>query len=154
MNIAELVRAMNQKTGFELVEHTSSPTQLRLLGRVPLDRSGANMNNWLLLTRHVLIQSAKGAWSADISKDYFVRSDKLVYAWRVIFQSKSIEDSFTEILQVIGGTKESRHNEVTEMPLPGVSADRNSTEGGRRGAGLSGQVPVGPMAVHAKQMGM
>lgn len=155
-NITELVRAMNQKAGFELVDHSVSSSQLRLLGRVPLDRAGLNMNNWLLVIRQLLLHSRKAAWKTDISKDYFLlgTTDKVVYAWRIILQGDSIEAHLGAITQLVAAAPPSSRSEVTEMPLPGVSADRNSTVGGRRGAGPVDHVPIGPLAVHAKQMGM
>lgn len=155
-SITELVRAMNQKAGFELVDHSSSPAQVRLLGRVPLDRAGLNMGNWLLVIRQLLLHSRKAAWKTDISKDYFLlgTSDKVVYAWRIILQADALEQHLGEITALIAGSPQSSRSEVTEMPLAGVTADRNSTMGGRRGAGLVDKVAIGPMAIASKQMGM
>jgi hypothetical protein len=155
-SVTELVRAMNQKAGFELVDQASSPSQLRLLGRVPLDRAGLNLNNWLLVIRQLLLHSPKAAWKADISKNYFLlgKSDKVVYAWRIILQADAIEPHLAEITALVNGSPQSSRSEVTEMPLAGASADRNSTVGGRRGAGPVDRVAIGPMAVAAKQMGM
>jgi hypothetical protein len=154
MTPRDLVQAMNQKAGFELVEHSVSASQLRLLGRVPLDKLGLNMNNWLIVIRQLLLECAKASWKTDISKDYFLMGDKVVYAWRIILQAESIDAHLAEIIQVVLGAPQSSRSEVTEMPLPGVNANRNSTAGGRRGAGPIDRVPTGPMAVHAKQMGI
>jgi hypothetical protein len=154
MNLRDIVHALNQKAGFELVEHSSSPSQLRLLGRVPLDKESRNINNWLIVIRQLLLGSVKAAWKTDISKDYFLMGDKVIYAWRVILQAESIETHLPEIIKVISTAPQSSRSEVTEMPLSGVNANRNSTMGGKRGAGPIDRVPTGPMAVHAKQMGI
>lgn len=153
-NITELVRALNQRAGFELVEQSLSPSQVRMLGRVPLDRGGLNMNNWLIVIRQLLLHSRKAAWKTDISKDYFLLGDKVVYAWRLILQADVIDTHLAEITQLINASPPTNRSEVTEMPLPGVTADRNSMAGGRRGAGPVDRVLLGPAAVHAKQMGM
>lgn len=153
--ISDLVAALNQRAGFELVEQSKTARQIRLLGRVPLDRAGLNMNNWLIVTRQLLLRSAQGtAWTTDISKDYFLRNEKLVFAWRIILQADTIEAHLAEITSVVNTTPPSSRSEVTEMPLAGASPDRNSTAGGRRGAGPVDRVPIGPLAVQAKQAGM
>jgi hypothetical protein len=154
MNFRDIVHAMHQKAGFELVEHSSSPSQLRLLGRVPLDKESHNINNWLIVIRQLLLESAKAAWKTDISKDYFLMGDKVVYAWRVILQAEAIDVHMGEIIKVITSAPHSSRSEVTEMPLPGVGANRNSTTGGRRGAGPIDRVATGPLGVQAKQMGI
>lgn len=153
MNITDLVRTMNQKAAFELVEQSDTATQLRLLGRIPLDPAGRNMENWRMLARQVLLRSAKAPWKADISKVLLVRNEDLHFAWRVILQGEGLEQHLPEIVQVMAGSPPPVQREVMEMTIPGVTADRNSTVGGRRGAGPVDRVPIGPMAVHAKQMG-
>jgi len=156
MNIADLLRTLGRKAGFELVEQTSTPGQLRLLGRIPLDRASVNMNNWLIVIRQLLSRSAEAEtlWKTDVSKHYFLLNGKVVYAWRVIFQADSVEAQLADIIRTITEAPPSSRSELTEMALPGVTADRNSTVGGRRGAGLVDRVPIGPMAVEAKRMGM
>ena len=149
----ELHRALNQKAGFEVVEESSTPSQLRLLGRIPLDREGQNMNNWLIIMRQLLSQSATSPWKVDISKHYFLLAGKVVYAWRVIFQAEAIDPHLGDIATVVNSAPQSSRTELTEIPLAGASRDRNSTVGGRRGAGPIGAVAVGPIAMHAKQMG-
>lgn len=148
--------AMRKKAGFEVVSHNdTNPNQLRVLGRVPEDRVGLNMNNWKILMYRLYNAMEKRPWKVDFSKSYFIhdKTKKLVFAWRIIFQGEELTQHYLEIAQFIASSPISARTEVTEMPLTGASADRNSTDGGKRGAGAFGKVLVGPMAVHAKRMG-
>jgi hypothetical protein len=154
MKVQDLLRALNQRAGFELVDKSGTPSQLRLIGRVPLDREGRNMNNWLLVLRELLTRSASAPWKADISKHYFLMAGKVVYAWRIILQGEAIETHLAEVTALVNAAPQTSRTEVAEMPLAGVGPDRNSTVGGKRGAGSVGGVPIGPAAVYSKQMGI
>jgi hypothetical protein len=148
--------ALRKKAGFEVVSHNdANPNQLRILGRVPEDRGGLNMNNWKILMYRLYLAMEGQPWKVDFSKSYFIKAEskKLVFAWRVILQGEGLTQHYADIVNLITTSPISAPTVVTEMPLVGVSADRNSTEGGKRGAGVFGKVLTGPLAVNAKNMG-
>lgn len=154
--MAPVLAALRAKTGFEVVSHNdANPHQLRLVGRVPADQGGLNMNNWKILMYRLYLAMEQRPWKVDFSKSYFIqeRTKKLVFAWRVIFQGEHLGQHFADIVQLITTSPNTARADVTEMPLVGVSADRNSTAGGKRGAGLFGKVLTGPLAANAKNMG-
>lgn len=151
-----LFLALRKKTGFEVVSvGEPTPHQLRVLGRVLDDPAGLNMNNWKILMHRLYTAMTDRPWKVDISKSYFLyeATAKLVFAWRLIFQGQNIADHYNEMTELVLTAPASVRADVTEMVLSGASADRNSTHGGRRGAGLMGKVVVGPMAVAQKMRG-
>jgi hypothetical protein len=153
--LSQLFSALRKKVGFEVVSHNESPNQLRILGRIPEDVGGLNGNNWKILKYRLLMAMKDRPWKVDLSKSYFIKEEtqKLVFAWRILLQGADVAQHYTDILNLVTSSPKSARVEVTEIPLGGASADRNNTAGGRRGAGPSGSVLVGPMAVRAKSMG-
>jgi hypothetical protein len=145
---------LRAKVGFEVVSKNESASQLWMLGRIPDDTQGLNGNNWKIVMWRLLQAMKNRPWKADLSKDYFIKEEtgKLVFAWRVILQGTDIAKHYADIANIIQ-TSPSARAEVMEIPLAGVSADRNNTAGGRRGAGPAGTVAVGPMAVQQKMRG-
>jgi hypothetical protein len=154
-DVSELFKMMQRKCGFELVNHAlMPPTRLRMLGRVPVDQAGMNMGNWKVLMDRLLTAVEQGRpWSVDISKSYFKKGGRLVYAWRLIFQAEAIEQQLADIINLTKTSPGSARPEPLEVRLYGVEENRNSTAGGKRGAGPLGSVMVGPMAVARKNMG-
>lgn len=156
MGVEDLFRAMQRKAGFEAVSVTEpSAGQLRALGRIPEDMGGLNMGNWKILMYQLYTTMAGRPWKVDISKSYFIKQEtgKLVFAWRVIFQGENLAQHLPEIISVVNGSPVTARAEITEIPLAGAAANRGKVTGGRRGAGPSGQVLVGPAAIQAKLMG-
>lgn len=128
--VDSIVSALSEKTGFDVVEKTDSSSQLRLLGRV----AQASMPAWLELMEKVLGVADGAQWKADVSKVYLLKGGKLVYAWRVIFQSSDIENHHGAILNAIRGTTEAP-GELLEVPLFGYSSTRfMDPDKSRRGA--------------------
>jgi hypothetical protein len=151
---AELFQVLRRKAGFEMVTHTVNETRLRVVGRLPLDRQGANMNNWKVLMLRMLSAADHGRpWSVDISKHYFKKAGKLVYGWRVIFQGPEILKHLADIINVISTSPGAAKPEPEFVTLHGLPPDRNNPAGGKAGAGPTGTVPVGPIAVMRKSMG-
>lgn len=147
---------MRKKAGFEAVSVSEPvPGQLRVLGRVPEDPGGLNMNNWKILMYRFYTVMRDRPWKADFSKSYFIKeeSQKLVFAWRVIFQGENLAQHYSELIQVVASSPISARAEVTEFPLAGAAQNRGAVTGGKRGAGPSGRVLVGPAAAQAKLMG-
>ncbi len=151
----ELVAALRAKVGFEVVAQSETPGQLRLLGRIPDDRLGLNGNNWKIVMWRLLEAMELGRpWKVDLSKSYFIKKEtkRMVYAWRILLQGEGLAAHYADVVNLIK-TSPSARAEVMEIPLGGVDADRNNTAGGRRGAGPSGTVKVGPEAAALKRQG-
>lgn len=147
---------MQKKAGFEAVSVSEpSPTQLRALGRIPEDLGGMNMGNWKILMYRLYSVMDDRPWKVDISKSYFIKKEtgKLVFAWRVIVQGEDLAKHLPEITQIVTSSPVSARAEVTEIPLAGAAGNRGKVTGGRRGAGPSSQVLVGPAAAQSKLMG-
>jgi hypothetical protein len=148
------LQALHQKVGYEVVQLTEGPNQLRVMGRIPPDPLSLNLNNWVILRYRLHKAMESRPWTIDTSRADFIKkeTDKLVYAWRIILQAPGgLASHYPDLLQLVQTSPRSSRTEVTEIPLSG-RAD-NSTTGGKRGAGPAGSVLVGPMAVHAKRMG-
>jgi hypothetical protein len=158
--VNDLLKALKRKCQFELPEHRAeergkfvqeAATQIRIIGRLVSNGTTASMNNWLLIMDALMTRMEQPGvtWKVDISKWYFKRGGRIVFAWRILLQGEAIQSKITEITTVVTGSAVSSRSEVTEIALPGVGrANRNENSNGR-GAGLSGKVAVGPMAIAA-----
>lgn len=143
--ISQILQNLHVRGGFEVVNKSAKDTQIRLMGRVPKQ----SMAGWLIIVQRLLLASGAG-WSADISKQYFLRNERVVFGWRVIFQGPELETHITAIEQVITNAPRARAV-VDEVPLVGARASRN--EPGNTGKGAQGilKAAVGPMAVAKAQ---
>lgn len=146
MNADGLILKLRERGGFEVVNQAPSASQLRLMGRVPKPA----MPGWLIIVQRLLIQASKAAWSVDISKQYFLRNDQVVFGWRLIFQGQDLEQHLPAIGQVIVNAPRARAF-VSEQILAGASPTRN--EPGPTGKGAQGvlKAAVGPQAVAQAQ---
>jgi hypothetical protein len=154
----DLLTALNRRCRFEIPDPSDmarfiqqTPNQIRIIGRIRSDGTTANMANWLLLMNALFERAEKPGvtWKADISKWYFRRGGKIVFAWRVLLQGDAIAERITEITTVVNSSPVTSRAEVEEIALPGVGrANRNTNQNGR-GAGYAGKVAVGPMAIAA-----
>jgi hypothetical protein len=147
--------AFGQKFSYQVVTSKEKPDQLRIVGRILPDKDGRNVNNYLLVAHRLLKAAFKRPWDVDISKWYFMKSEDapMVFGFRFIFQADKLDQHYADIVNLIKTAPATARAEVTEMPLVGSSIHRNSTAGGRRGAGPMGTVPVGPAAAYSKNMG-
>lgn len=132
----ELYTALQQKAGFEVVEVSEGPKQLRIIGRVHTNY----VSQWKLAMHHLLTKEQESAWKVDISKKYFLRNDNVFYGWRLIIQAENVPAHYAGIIQALQIT--SGGNEVTEVPLIGASSNRNT----RTNVGPIGKVPLGSAA--------
>lgn len=116
METRELERVLASR-GYEVVSSASpTPKQLRLLGRVPRDVEAA----WRSVVDHVLAVCEKPQpWSVDVSKSYFRRAGRLLYAWRIIFQGEGLEGH----LGTIAGA-------FSTAPRPKASVEEYTIQGG------------------------
>lgn len=154
----DLLATLHRRCQFEIPDPSDirrfvqeTPNQIRIVGRIKVDGTTASMNNWLLIMNGLFERMEKPGvtWKADISKWYFRRSGRIVFAWRILLQGEDIKSRLPEILTVVNNAPISNKAEVTEIALPGIGrANRNAGMNGK-GAGLSGKVAVGPMAIAA-----
>src|SRR6478609_7794847 len=136
-----LLASLQQKAGFETLTHTLKPSQLRITGRCHPDRWG-----FFLPVIYTLQRTAEkdGAWSCDISKQYFIRNDRIVYCWRLIFQSADIEERFDYFSNVVRGAPNPNRVEVDEVLLPGYRPGdvRGGVNAKGKGVASAGAAPM------------
>lgn len=131
----DIAAALKKKSGFDLVSHHPAANQLRMVGRVPSDAMNVNIHNWLSVVHHLLVGQEAAPWKADVSKQYFLKgakgSQKVIYGWRLILQGEDITSHYEDILRTILDSKPTSAGELTEYPLPGATADRNTGKNGK-----------------------
>jgi len=132
--LRDLQASLQRKTGFEVIDANESPTKLRLMGRLPADKMGLNLANWLLLVKELdKAGDGRAGWGVDISKKYFCRGEKTMYSWRLMFESPELAAKYEAILKVVMGAPYAGRGELSEFPLAGARADRNELNN-RKGA--------------------
>jgi hypothetical protein len=148
---AEIVSVLAQRSGFEALSVEEGLEQLRIAGRVRAE--GNNTGNWSLIINQLLIASENNApWKVDISRHYFRQNTnqgrRMFYCWRLIFRvsANDLPAAVSIIIGAIRSAPVARAKEVEEMPLTGASRFRNEVRNGK-GAGASGTLPVGPLAI-------
>lgn len=149
MNAANLLTLLRSKFGFEAKDvRSTSKQQLRILGRLPNNRMG----DWLVGMHHVFLRMEHTPWAVDISKSYFIRNGKIVFAWRLIFQSQeSVEKYLPDICNAFEGAPRGTQGQVMEVPLVGASPLRSRRSAGGKGASsIGGADGFVPGAVAAK----
>lgn len=138
---ANLLAVFHHKAGFETVTHTQKANQLRITGRCHPDRWG-----FFLPVIYTLQRTAEkdGTWSCDISKQYFIRNDRIVYAWRLIFQSEGLSERYEYIANVVRGAPNPTRVEVEEVLLPGYKPGdvRGGVNAKGKGVASTGSVPM------------
>ncbi len=148
--LSDILAALHSKGGFELVNKNETLTRLRLVGRVPK----VHMGSWLVLINRLIAASdSERPWSVDISKWHFNKDGgrKTVFAWRLIFQAEEVGKQLADIVNIIKTSPGAKSAELEEIHLYG-RAD-NNTAGGKRGAGPTGTIAVGQLAVMRKGLG-
>lgn len=139
MSLESLVQALYKKNGFEILSKDESPSQLRLMGRV----HAPFMGQWKVTMQRLLAMQENAPWKVDISKNYFLRANKVFYGWRLVFQAPDIVALYEELTKTILAAPASARNEVTEIPLIGTHRDPERV-------GVAGTVAVGPMAIRRR----
>jgi hypothetical protein len=147
MGSAEVIQALAEKTGFEVVRVTDLPKYMRLIGRVQQSR----MPDLLALFRSLLKASTRASWGLDVSKFYFLPpgAANVVFAWRFIFETQGEVLDYAAIEQSISSSPRASGlvggGPLTEIRLGGVGSNRNQPRNGK-GADVMGKAVVGPMA--------
>ncbi len=139
MSQEALLAALQNKAGFEAVDKHNSANQLRLFGRV----SPQKMPMWLETIRSLLLASDRAGWNLDVSRQYFLRGEKLFFGWRLILQGNNIEQHISAAHAVVQQVRVAAR-EIEEVPL-NARPDRNALRNGR-GAQEMGKAIVGPAA--------
>jgi hypothetical protein len=136
-----LKQSLHLKAGFEVVQQNVTDKQIRLVGRVPRDKTG----QWLLVVERLLLreQEPDCAWNLDISKQYFLRGNRLLYGWRVILQAPSVAEHVDELVN-IAKTTPMVQRQLEEVALVG-GTDYSQLKGGKGAQSLFKAV-VGPAA--------
>ena len=132
-----VLNALHTRFGFEVLQPTIGEKQIRALGRVHAQHE----DNWKVGMQHILSIAEGAEWSADISRQYFLRGGVLVYAWRVIFQGGDMAALAPHILATLNNTPRARV-ELMEQPLPGVKGQRTMMNKRGKGAGSADSTPL------------
>lgn len=143
---ANIYAALAQKSGFEVLEENETPKQLRISGRSHLDR-------WAFFAPVIyqLISASEkpgSPWTCDVSKRYIVHNQKILYTWRLIFQSPDLAAQYQNIVATIMSSARPARVELTSQLLPGYQP--GDVRGGRNEKG-KGSAPAGT-PVLAQQM--
>jgi hypothetical protein len=108
---------------------------------------------WLAVVQGLLqaaeLEAGHG-WSVDISKQYFLRSSKLFFGWRIIVQGANLPAVLQKITEVIQRVPPVTA-QLDEVPLH-ARPDRNALRNGR-GAQPTEKAVVGPLAKASLGMG-
>lgn len=146
----DLIEALGKQSHFEAVDLQESAGQIRIMGRVPTDGTNANLTNWLLVVDNVLerLAATKCAWTTDISKSYFRKGGKLVFAWRLLFQAPGadIRTFIPDIISFISAAPKTSHVTVDEVPLVGASPNRNALNRGKGAGSVLNAPPIASLA--------
>lgn len=129
MELKPLLTSFRAKAGYEIIQNTIDTNQLRFIGRVPEKR----VADWLDAVSSLLDRSGEH-WSIDVSRHYFKRAGKLVFAWRVIVRAKDLEATVNDIINVLHATPASTRSELKEVPLIGADLRARNPAPGARGA--------------------
>lgn len=146
----DLIEVLGKKSNFEAVDVQEGAGQIRIMGRVLTDGTNANLANWFLVVDNVLtrLETTKCAWTTDISKSYFKRGGKLVFAWRLLFQAPGadIRTFIPDIISFIYEAPKTSHVTVDEVPLVGASPNRNALNRGKGAGSVLNAPPIASLA--------
>lgn len=136
-----IYRALKDKALFEVVQQSENSNQLRLSGRCP----PTSWNSWLLVIYHLLRTAAAGSpWSCDVSKHYILKGERVVYAWRLIFQAEHVSKYYQDIAGSIMQAPNASRVEVQEQLLPGHKPGvmRGGVNAKGKGTSAGGSAPM------------
>lgn len=140
---ADVYAALLQKSGLEVLQEKETDKQLRIMGRSPVERWPFFLPVIDRLLR--VSDTPGGAWTCDISKQYMRRNDKVLYAWRLIFQAPTgLAAQYENIASVIRSAPAPSRVEVTSMLLPGHKKGqiRGGVDAKGKGASKAGTLPM------------
>ncbi len=132
-----ILMALRTRFGYEAVQVSQNPKQVRLLGRIPQQQT----RNWQVGRHHIFLNERSHPWTVDISRQYFLRGEVEVFGWRLIFQGDNLAEHVKSITQTIMSAPRAKF-ELEEQALPGVSGPRRTMNDKGRGAGSAGAIPL------------
>lgn len=139
---ADIYAALATKSGFQVLQESETPTQLRILGRSHTDR-------WVFflpIIHTLLTKVGQGGlgWSCDISKHYFLSDGRVLYGWRFIFQSSNLAAHYADIIMTINSAPRPARVEVDSQPLPGYKPGqiRGGVNEKGKGSSSAGSLPL------------
>lgn len=137
----DVIAALAQKTGFEMVTEKETEKQYRFTGRCHPSRWSFLLPVVYQLHRD---STAPSAWKNDISKQYILFQDRVLYCWRFIFEHESIASQYEGIVRAIRSAPLPARVEVTEVLLPGYKAGdiRGGVNAKGKGAASAGTSPM------------
>ena len=143
---SDVYKALAQKANFLVKQETETPKQLRIVGRCLPE-------HWAFFMP-VVFKLLEGSeredlpWSCDVSRQYLLKSGKVVYGWRLIFQATSpdtkVEDTYKSICSTILSAPLPARVEVDTVLLPGHTRgkDRGGVNAKGKGASSAGSAPM------------
>jgi hypothetical protein len=124
--LPSLYATLDHIVGFEAVSENVADNQIRVLHRVSKD----GMQNWLVMMQHLLQAAERAPWNVDLSKQYFLRANRVHYGWRMIIQAQNVRSHLPAIIAVVQAAPRARRV-VEEMPLVGAGTSRSAMGPGR-----------------------
>ncbi len=141
---ADLYAALMQKCGFEVLEEEEKAKRLRISGRCALERWSFFLP--VIYTLNKASSAAGALWTADISKKYFNANDRVLYSWRIIFQTKTddLRAQYPAIISVIRSAPRPARVELDRQLLPGYQPGdvRGGVNGMGKGVQSAGSLPL------------
>jgi hypothetical protein len=139
---ADVYAALAMKSQFVVLQEDETPRQLRIMGRSQLDR----WPFFLPIIHTLLTRSAQpeSGWTCDISKQYFLSGGRVLYGWRIIFQSPVMADRYTDIIASINSAPRPARVELESQLLPGYKPGemRGGVNAKGKGASAAGSLPL------------
>lgn len=136
---------LHDLVGFETLQRTYVEGTVRILGRMPK----GNVKQLHTLNNHLLVAARDSGWTYDPSQFYllpFPNSNEMRYLWRLVLAPDRIPLSADLLSQAFRSVRlDATQGPLTEIKLPGATANRNAPKNGK-GAALLGQAVVGPAA--------
>lgn len=141
-NRNDVYAALMRKCAFQVIQEKETERQLRIMGRSPVER----WNFFVLVQHQLLTASARpGAlWTCDISKQYLLRNNQVVYAWRLIFQASPMAAQYGDIAKSILSALSPARVELQSQLLPGCKPGdiRGGFNAKGKGTGAAGSLPM------------
>jgi hypothetical protein len=138
----DVYAALVRKCGFDVVQEKETAKQLRIMGRIPVER----WNFYVPVIHRILTASAKpvALWTCDISKQYLLRNDQVLYAWRLIFQADTLAAQYGDITKTILSAPSPSRVELQSQLLPGCKPGdvRGGFNAKGKGTGAAGSLPL------------
>jgi hypothetical protein len=138
----DIYAALAKKSGFEVLQESETPKQLRVMGRSYLEK----WPFFLPIVHKLLTTSGMpgNGWTCDISKQYFLSDGRVLYGWRFIFQSADLPAQYPSIVLAINSAPRPQRVELESQPLAGYKP--NQIRGGvnekGKGASSAGSAPL------------